>query len=99
MFYGILGCLLIVRMRMLTDKPTKGEKMKPYKNLDSGITAYDIFEDYIIIQFKKEKKYRYDESCVGKECLENMNKFAQKGDNLNTYINKNRHIHECGYEV
>ncbi len=84
---------------MLTNQPKKGNKMKPYRNPDSGITAYEIFEDHILIQFKGGKNYRYDESCVGEAHLENMKKFAEKEDDLNTYINKNRDIHKCGYPV
>ena len=73
--------------------------MKPYRNPESGITAYDIFTDYMLIQFKGGKIYRYDEACVGAEHLDLMKKFAEKEDDLNTYINKNRHIHKCGKNV
>ncbi|WLE96889.1 MAG: hypothetical protein QTN59_19700 [Candidatus Electrothrix communis] len=73
--------------------------MKPYRNPESGITAYDIANDYMLIQFKGTKIYRYDESCVGAEHLAQMKIFAEEEDDLNTYINKNRHIHKCGKAV
>ena len=70
--------------------------MKKYRNPESGIIAYEIYSDYMLIQFKGGKIYRYDESCVGSVHFEQMKRFAEKEDDLNTYINKNRHIHNCG---
>ncbi len=73
--------------------------MELYRNQDSGIIAYKIYEDYILIKFKGEVVYRYDKYCVGEEELEIMKKFAEKEDDLNTYINQNRYIYKCGREV
>lgn len=70
--------------------------MKPYRNPDSGIIAYDIFDDYMLIQFKGGKTYRYDKSCVGIEELKQMKIYAEKEDDLNTYINQHRHVRTCG---
>ena len=70
--------------------------MKPYRNLESGIISYEILESHMLIQFKGGKTYRYDESCVSTEHLDQMKKLAEMEDGLNTYINKYGHIHKYG---
>lgn len=64
-----------------------------YKNLSgiSGIKAYELGDDYIIITFNKESIYLYDYEKPGKAHVEQMKKLAEKGLGLNTYISQNVH--------
>ena len=64
--------------------------MKPYLNLsgNSGITAYEIHDDYIDIEFKNGGIYRYSEASVGETNLAIMKALAIAGAGLNAFINK-----------
>ncbi|MEM9389526.1 MAG: hypothetical protein AAGA02_03575 [Bacteroidota bacterium] len=64
--------------------------LKIYKNLSghSGIKAYDIGDDFIIVAFITGDIYRYDNSMPGKEHVENMKYLAQEGFGLSTYLSK-----------
>jgi len=65
--------------------------MKPYRdrNGDSGIAAYQYGDDWIEIQFKTGRVYRYTASSVGRSHLSTMKNLADSGDGLNAYINTN----------
>lgn len=63
-----------------------------YKNLSksSGITHYEIAEDYIAVKFMGEPKvYYYTYSRIPKYHIEKMKALAQGGRGLATYINQN----------
>jgi hypothetical protein len=64
--------------------------MEPYQNRSgrSGIIAYQIFEDSILVVFKsgKYKNYLYTYSATGKNSVEHMKKLATDGMGLNAYI-------------
>jgi hypothetical protein len=64
--------------------------MQRYKNLgsDSGVVAYEIGKDYIIVEFVDGHSYLYDHSQPGKEKVESMKQFALAGTGLATFINK-----------
>jgi hypothetical protein len=65
--------------------------MKPYKNLngDSGVTHYEIGEDYIGIKFAgKPTVYLYSNAKVGKTHIDKMKTLAVKGRGLGTYISQ-----------
>lgn len=64
--------------------------MIPYKDLDgdSGVAAYEYGEDYIKVQFKGGATYTYTHNSAGSTHVENMKQLADKGDGLNSYIQK-----------
>lgn len=55
---------------------------------DSGIKAYEILEEGIIVQFSSNVKYLYNYSSAGVSKIEDMKKLAIKGEGLNSYIMK-----------
>jgi hypothetical protein len=65
--------------------------MTTYRNLEgnSGILAYEIGSDYIDVQFKGGKVYRYTDASAGSNNIETMKGLAQAGHGLNTFISKN----------
>lgn len=65
--------------------------MKPYRDIgrDSGVAAYDFGSDYIDVQFKNGRTYRYTYAEFGSAMIEAMKRLAIRGDGLNTYINQN----------
>jgi hypothetical protein len=67
--------------------------MERYQNHngDSGIVAYEILEQAIIVQFKNGGKYLYSYASAGSDCIEQMKKLALKGRGLNTFITLNAH--------
>lgn len=66
-----------------------------YKNLSgaSGITHYEIDEDYIGVKFTGEPRvYYYTHSRIPKFHIEKMKALALQGKGLATYINKNPQV-------
>jgi hypothetical protein len=65
--------------------------MTTYKDIngDSGISKYEIDNDKIIVEFKGGSQYLYTYASAGQTHIEKMKVFAQSGDGLNSYINKN----------
>ena len=57
-------------------------------NGKSGITAYEIGKDYMDIQFRNGKVYRYKKDNVGDLNFLNMVTAALIGCGLNSFINK-----------
>lgn len=62
--------------------------MEKYKNLkgDSGVQSYEIGSDFIIVQFKNDGSYLYNDQIPGSSHVERMKKLAIKGKGLSTYI-------------
>ena len=69
--------------------------MQPYTDPDhdSGISAYEIGDDYIKVKFKDGMIYLYTYSSAGSGNVEQMKRLASQGDGLNAYIN----AHKPGY--
>ena len=65
--------------------------MKRYRNSngDSGVAAYEVGEDYILVKFSKGGTYSYSYRKAGERHVDEMKRLAQRGSGLNTYINKN----------
>ena len=57
-------------------------------NGNSGITGYEIGTDYIDIEFRNAKVYRYKEANIGRLNFLNMIVAAIIGSGLNSFINK-----------
>jgi hypothetical protein len=64
--------------------------MQQYNDIngDSGVAAYEIGADSITVQFLKGGTYVYNGSKPGAAHVAEMQRLAQAGDGLSTYINK-----------
>ena len=65
--------------------------MTPYGNSNgnSGITAYEIQREAIVVEFRHAGRYVYDYDTTGREHVEEMKALALEGRGLASYINKN----------
>ncbi|GHA48512.1 hypothetical protein GCM10007103_31750 [Salinimicrobium marinum] len=65
--------------------------MKTYGNLSgtSGVTAYEIEDEGILVEFNRDKIYRYTYTSAGRGAVEMMKTLAQQGRGLSTYISRN----------
>lgn len=65
-------------------------KMVPYANRsgESGVLAFEIGTDYILVEFKsgKERYYRYTYASAGEDAIETMKELALAGEGLNSFI-------------
>lgn len=64
--------------------------MESYRNLggDSGVSAYEIGENYIKVKFHGNYKiYTYSYRKAGRNHVEQMKILARRGSGLNSYIN------------
>lgn len=67
--------------------------MKRYRSADSsGVAAYDYGPDWIVIRFQRGGTYRYDAHHPGAPHVIEMQRLADAGEGLNTYIN--RHVRD-----
>ena len=68
----------------------KDHDLQPYgdQSGDSGVRAYKLGPDFIIIEFKTGGGYRYDKVKPGRRHVSIMKKLAKSGDGLTTYINQ-----------
>ena len=65
--------------------------MTPYSSKsgkNSGVIAYENGNDYILVQFSNRKKYKYTYTTAGPDAVEQMKKYALKGEKLSTYISQ-----------
>lgn len=63
--------------------------MEKYKGAENGgVSAYQIFDEAIMLKFKDGRSYLYDYIKPGKEHVEEMKKLAINGSGLTTYINQ-----------
>lgn len=72
-------------------------EMKPYKSSSgksSGVTAYHLGSDYIIVQFNSKEIYKYSYKTATKKAVDVMKKLALSSAGLSTYISQN----DPGYE-
>ncbi|KRA31778.1 hypothetical protein ASD68_14160 [Rhodanobacter sp. Root627] len=68
--------------------------MKRYRNLDghSGVTAYECGDGFIRVRFVNGDIYEYTAKATGREHIANMQKLAQAGLGLSTYVS--RFVHD-----
>ena len=64
--------------------------MKRYRGADgdSGVAAYECGPDWITIRFRRGGTYLYDTERPGTRHVLAMQRLAESGDGLNTYINQ-----------
>jgi hypothetical protein len=69
--------------------------MKRYRNLDgnSGVTAYESGDGFIRIRFVNGETYEYTDEVTGRAHVANMQKLAQAGLGLATYVS--RFVHDA----
>lgn len=62
--------------------------MKLYKNLSgkSGVTAYAVADDAILVEFKRGVVYLYTDDTVGANNRHKMQHLAEAGQGLCTFI-------------
>lgn len=62
--------------------------MEPYKNLggSSGVKAYELGNDSIIVEFKDSSQYLYNNLRPGIMSVERMKTLALRGQGLNSFI-------------
>lgn len=62
--------------------------MERYRNTgrNFGIRAYEIGEDFIIVQFVDGGTYLYNNSSTGSSNVEKMKVLAMRGQGLNSFI-------------
>lgn len=62
--------------------------MQRYKNLggNSNVAGYSISDNYIDVQFRDGKIYRYSYQSAGMVKVEEMKRLALQGFGLNSYI-------------
>lgn len=67
----------------------KGNNMRRYANNSghSGIIAFEITHNSIRVEFKNGWFYLYNNIKPGMAIVENMQRLAESGRGLNTYIN------------
>lgn len=68
--------------------------MERYPNLsgEGGITKYEVGPDYILVEFRKGRSYRYSHAGAGQVHVERMKRLAAEGRGLTTYISQ--HVHD-----
>lgn len=68
--------------------------MEPYSNLSgqSGVLAYQLGNEYIIVQFKTGQYvfYKYTNVSAGGPVVERLKALAVQGSGLNSYISTNK---------
>jgi macrodomain Ter protein organizer (MatP/YcbG family) len=64
--------------------------MQRYSNFsgNAGVQAYQAGSNYIDVQFDDGAIYRYTYSSASKEAVEEMQRLAEAGKGLTTYINR-----------
>ena len=54
----------------------------------SGVVAYEILHDGIVVRFRDGEDYLYTDEATGAEHVAEMKRLARQGRGLATYINK-----------
>ena len=74
--------------------------MKRYANRtrESGVTHYELGEDWIEVRFSKSAQtYRYSTGKIGAKHLREMKRLAKAGQGLATYISQHPDVRD-GYD-
>jgi hypothetical protein len=59
------------------------------RHRDSGVTAFEIGNDYIKVEFAGGPLYVYNHETPGTRHVERMKRLALQGQGLSTYISRN----------
>jgi len=63
--------------------------MERYGNDESGVIGYELTENGIILCFRSNGCYLYDDTKPGKKHISKMERLAKAGKGLNTYVSQN----------
>ncbi|HEX2854021.1 MAG TPA: hypothetical protein VHO24_12345 [Opitutaceae bacterium] len=66
--------------------------MQIYHGANSGVSAYQIGSDFIVVQFRSGEGYLYNHLSPGRRHVTAMKKLAVRNEGLATYIS--RHVRE-----
>jgi hypothetical protein len=72
--------------------PASIKMHKYHSEHNSGVIAYGVGDDFIIIEFRDGRKYVYDFEKPGADHVNAMKDLAREGKDLTTYINQ--HVRE-----
>jgi hypothetical protein len=74
--------------------------MRLYRDIDrdSGVSAYEYGDDWIIVQFIRGGTYEYRAAKIGSTHISNMKRLADSGEGLNAYINTHSAV-KTGYST
>lgn len=70
--------------------------MTPYSSASgkkSGVSAYELGDDYIVVRFYTAD-YKYSNSSCGGSCVETMKGLALASNGLSTFIAQNKPDYE-----
>ena len=69
------------------------DDMQRYRHAgaDTGVTAFESGPDYIRVEFRGGRVYRYSYARAGRIHVEEMKRLAEEGRGLSTYISRNVH--------
>lgn len=56
----------------------------------SGVTGYEIGNDYILVKFRGNVTYRYTYASAGESAVETMKNCALESEGLATFISQNK---------
>ncbi len=62
--------------------------MQLYHSGNSGVVAYNIGPNFIIVQFKSGERYLYNHVTPGRKHVQTMKKLAAGNEGLATYISQ-----------
>lgn len=64
--------------------------MQHYSNVagDSGVVAYEITPDGLLVKFKSGDTYAYTRAVTGRTHITQMTRLARAGRGLSTYISQ-----------
>jgi hypothetical protein len=61
---------------------------------NSGVQAYEIGADFILVQFPMKPPYKYSYRSCGRETVEEMKRLAKASKGLSTYISQRKPPYE-----
>ena len=67
--------------------------MPRYGHANSGILSYECGPDWIDVRFKSGARYKYTAASAGTHNIEEMQRLAERGKGLSTFISQ--HAHNC----
>jgi hypothetical protein len=62
--------------------------MQTYHGGNSGVSAFNMGPNFIIVQFKSGDRYLYNHTAPGRRHVEAMKKLAARNEGLTTYISQ-----------
>jgi hypothetical protein len=87
---GFMRCARALGNASRMSTSTHVSDLTPYRNRDgnSGISAYQLLDDGIIVRFVEDGTYRYGPERPGRYHVGQMKSLAMAGRGLATYINR-----------